>query len=342
MQDRIPGAPGQYKAVLSADDFQKMQAGEQFTITMIRDDRPIVKGTPYSKAAVLPDALAEKLCPDIQDPTPADALEALLSRNGTTPMKADLPMGGFRVTEVGAPAADGDAVNFKFVKDNFRPNTWTPTAAEVGAAPAEFINHAFATNGDVTDLLLIDGTQYGSGNKPMRINVGDVTTLTNRPAGFPTSGPYIGHRTVDWYETNRFVVTVYEAYPVSGRIWVNHFNVSAWDGWCCVAESVPMIPGVEYCTTKMYNGAPVYTRKLSDVLVPAGQFVEATTGVDHSHLASYTAMMRNGNYAMAEMLPYHNYLGNLLANVRQTANGIAIDNFDTEDFSAEIYIEYWK
>lgn len=267
---------------------------------------------------------------------------AYVMKDGTVAMTGNLLMGGFRVTEVGAPEADGDAVNRKYVQDNFRPSTWTPTAAEVGAAPAGFINHAFATNGDVTNLLLIDGTQYGQANKPQRVYAGDVTTLSGRPDGFPASGPYIGYRTVDWYEASRFVVTVYEAYPVPGRIWVNHFNVSAWDGWCCVAGSVPMMPGVEYCTTKRYQNVPVYTKKLSDVWVPAGQFVEAATGVDHNHLISYKAMMRNGNYAMAEMLPYHNYLGNLLGNVRQTANGIAIDNFDTEDFSAEIYIEYWK
>ena len=121
MQDRMPGAPGQYKAILTADELKKMQAGEQFTITMIRDDRPIVKGTPYSKAAVLPDELAKKLCPDIQDPTPADAFAALVPLNGTGAMTGDLPMGGFRVTGVGAPEADGDAVNLGYANENFAP-----------------------------------------------------------------------------------------------------------------------------------------------------------------------------------------------------------------------------
>lgn len=77
MTDRVPGAPGQYKAVVAQQELQKMQSGEAFTITMTRDDQPITEGTPYSKAAVLPDALAEKLCPGVEDPTPADALFAL-------------------------------------------------------------------------------------------------------------------------------------------------------------------------------------------------------------------------------------------------------------------------
>ena len=76
MQDRQPGKPGQYKATLTAAEFQKMQLGQQFTITMIRDDQPIVEGTPYSKAAVLPDSLAQIVCPNIANPTPADAFSA--------------------------------------------------------------------------------------------------------------------------------------------------------------------------------------------------------------------------------------------------------------------------
>ena len=77
MTDRIPGAPGQYKAAVLPQEFEKLQAGDEFTITITRDDRPIVEGTPYSKAAVLPDELAARVCPEVEDPTPADALRAL-------------------------------------------------------------------------------------------------------------------------------------------------------------------------------------------------------------------------------------------------------------------------
>lgn len=93
MKDRVPGAPGQYKALVTETELQKMHAGEQFTITMTRDDQPIVEGTPYSKAAVLPDALAQLLCPDKEDPTPADALAALLPLSGGT-MTGPVNMGG--------------------------------------------------------------------------------------------------------------------------------------------------------------------------------------------------------------------------------------------------------
>lgn len=77
MTDRVPGAPGQYKVSITGEELQKLQNGEQFAITLTRDDQPIKEGTPYSKAAVLPDELAMQLCPEIKDPAPKDAFAAL-------------------------------------------------------------------------------------------------------------------------------------------------------------------------------------------------------------------------------------------------------------------------
>ena len=88
MQDRQPGAPGQYKAMIAAAELQKMQAGEQFVITMIRDDQPIVEGTPYNKASVLPDELAELICPGVLDPTPADAFRGVAAQKWSVILQA--------------------------------------------------------------------------------------------------------------------------------------------------------------------------------------------------------------------------------------------------------------
>lgn len=77
MTDRIPGAPGRCKAVVTGEELQKLQSGEEFAITLRRDDQPILEGTPYNKASVLPDELAARLCPDLEDPAPKDAFAAL-------------------------------------------------------------------------------------------------------------------------------------------------------------------------------------------------------------------------------------------------------------------------
>ena len=85
MTDRVPGAPGQYILTVSAAEAQKILTGEQVTVTLKRDDQPLVEGTPYNKASVLPDELAAMICPGISDPTPADAYVGLLKR--TAPYK---------------------------------------------------------------------------------------------------------------------------------------------------------------------------------------------------------------------------------------------------------------
>ena len=82
MKDRVAGAPGQYKATVTGAELNKLQNGEPFAITLQRDDKPEVEGTPYSKAAVLPDHVARKVCPIKGDPTPADAFDSLASEVG--------------------------------------------------------------------------------------------------------------------------------------------------------------------------------------------------------------------------------------------------------------------
>ena len=80
MTDRKPGAPGQYKMVISANEVQKLLVGEQVTVVITRDDQPIMEGTPYNKESVLPDEIASKICPSVVDPTPADAFRNLVAR----------------------------------------------------------------------------------------------------------------------------------------------------------------------------------------------------------------------------------------------------------------------
>ena len=77
MTDRVPGAPGQYTMIVAASEAQKILTGEAVTVTLTRDDQPLVEGTPYNKQSVLPDDLAAKICPEVVDPAPADAFQGL-------------------------------------------------------------------------------------------------------------------------------------------------------------------------------------------------------------------------------------------------------------------------
>lgn len=80
MQDRQPGAPGQYILKISVEEVQKLLNSEECVVVLTRDDQPAVEGTPLNKATFLPDELAAKICPDIEDPTPADALQNVFDK----------------------------------------------------------------------------------------------------------------------------------------------------------------------------------------------------------------------------------------------------------------------
>lgn len=160
MTDRKPGAPGQYAAVISAAELAKLQSGEPFTITLTRDDQPITEGTPYSKATVLPDALAAVICPGVTDPSPADALAGLLPRNGKRSMTGNLPMGGNKVTGLGTPTDSADAVNKEYADQKYSPNN-KPTPADIGAIP---LNGQFYSDGDFDSFTTSGRFVIGGGN----------------------------------------------------------------------------------------------------------------------------------------------------------------------------------
>lgn len=171
MKDRVPGAPGQYKAVVTEAELQKMHAGEQFAITMTRDDQPIVEGTPYSKAAVLPDALATQLCPGIADPTPADALAALLPKSGGA-MTGSLDMGGksiFGCSDISTGYINGARIRaYDFSNDNI------PFVIDRGGHSAYLV--VGRTNSGVCVYALgID--QGGLGVEAIKICGGEYATL---------------------------------------------------------------------------------------------------------------------------------------------------------------------
>ena len=80
MTDRVPGAPGQYTMTVSAQEAQKLLTGEAVSVNLVRDDEPLVEGTPYNKQSVLPDDLAALICPSVVDPAPADAFRGVLAK----------------------------------------------------------------------------------------------------------------------------------------------------------------------------------------------------------------------------------------------------------------------
>ena len=251
MNDRQPGAPGQHKAIITAAELQKMQAGKQFTITLTRDDQPIVEGTPYSKAAVLPDALANIICPDEIDPTPADALRALMPRNGKAAMTGNLPMGGKKVTELGNPTEDGDAVSLGFANQSF-----APAGYGLGKISYSTGSQTRFTDASKLDEMTVNSFwAYQNSSAPLIPNQPDTSYVYGYTVA--SGKPYVTQR----------AVTLYGGSWIERTLGLRNSN-GAWSEWKYV--NPPMVGGKTYLTTEFFLSKPVYKEVMNLGAIAAG------------------------------------------------------------------------
>lgn len=174
-----------------------------------------------------------------------------LPKDGTDPMTADLPMGGHRVTGLGEPVADGDAVPRGYANGHF-----APAGYGLGGNPSEnIINSTAALNAFYANGYFV------------------FTGGTNDP--IQSSGPAInyGYGHMDVYTDGRAKQTIHPTSPndAQGSTLVRYMKSGTWDKWGW--ENPPMIPGVEYRTTERWNGKPVYAQ-----LVNLGTLPNATSG----------------------------------------------------------------
>ncbi len=74
------------------------------------------------------------------------------------------------------------------------------------------------------NLLMVDlSNRYGDENK---------TRFFSSPTyNAPVFGSFIGVWTCYWRNSSHIFVELKEFYPMTGRVWSNFYNVSAWTGW---------------------------------------------------------------------------------------------------------------
>ena len=78
------------------------------------------------------------------------------------------------------------------------------------------------------DLLSVDITNNSSANRKYLFETDDASKYINSPVN---SGYFFGKREVIFMYPKRLLVKITEFYPLQGRIWYNHFNVTGWSGW---------------------------------------------------------------------------------------------------------------
>ena len=158
-------------------------------------------------------------------------------------MSGSIDMCGNMVTGLGSPAGNTDAVNLEYANGHFRSNTWLPTVAEIGAAPAGFglgeVN-AKAPEDNDANKAIYNGVYTIYASTANGLGVDGVLDVSSRTYG---------------YATQTFKPSISN---LMGCVVQRHQNNHTWGEWEWV--NPPMIPGVEYRTTKRHNGAAIYTK----------------------------------------------------------------------------------
>ena len=194
-----------------------------------------------------------------------------ISRDGSTPITANLPMGGHKVTDLGAPTSDNDAVNLGYINKNFRPNTWMPTADQVGAAPASHVSDSAnphkvtaAQVGARPDTWMPTASEVGAAPGGYGLGIGSTSKNVTAITG---NGWYVTNQdTPDgaWWlcfamVTNNGRDITVEAWNLTGTVKCKRTKRSdVWGDWEYV--NPPMALGTEYRTTERHNGKVVYAK----------------------------------------------------------------------------------
>ena len=131
-----------------------------------------------------------------------------------------------------------------------RPDTWLPTIAEIGAAPAGYGLgvHPYSANGGVADITTLEqldnATECGWYSVYFR---GEVLNNVKVWSAILRVSSYVSDRVVQ------------EMFIPDRKTWLTRSCYdSAFDEWAC--DNPPMQLGVEYRTTERWNGKPVYAR----------------------------------------------------------------------------------
>lgn len=163
--------------------------------------------------------------------TQKSLFDALLRLTGGT-MAGNIAMDGHKVTGLGTPTANGDAVPLKYAKDNFAPNGFGLGGISKNVTSLAELN-------SLTDNCWY---LYASLDEPIVISGVDF--------------PY-GYGRVDNYDGTRAKQTFVPVLGYTSTL-ERYMENSIWGAWEWV--NPPMAVGVEYRTTERYKGSAVYKK----------------------------------------------------------------------------------
>ena len=243
-----------------------------------------------------------------------------------------------------------------------RPDTWMPTAEELGVLSSKWIARDAAANGILADAMTISADSAdGEDNIPKLV---DGTTI-----GMPFNCQ-LGIRTVEWYSANKTFCRIL-GIDTTGMpaMWLCQRDTTgdAWTGWlqtdmvteidlypgCYFRQqpngemewlNPPMHPNVEYRTTERWKGKPVYCKVIeigsADIPSSSGS-KRVEIGVEHTNIVRYHCFASYSTNTI--VLPYADNTGTSLT-VRILGTGVffTASNNSFSGYTAALTIYYVK
>ena len=198
------------------------------------------------------------------------ALSGLSNPEEGLNMKNDIAMGGHRVTGLGEPVADGDAVPLGYANGHY-----APAGYGLGTEGGQLV--------DVTDFNQLDALNRN----------GHYFVRFAEP--FYIGGVYAQFLTVDVSgETGQHC---HQTIRIIGTNYVIRRNSDNGDWGVIEWENPPMIPGVEYRTTERHNEKPVFTK-----LFTTGAL---TNGGTFNYTGESVTVVRSAVTCLGHLLPYY-------------------------------------
>lgn len=211
--------------------------------------------------------------------------------------------------------------NFQKIDDFLgrKDNPHGVTAEQVGAAPSGFGLGTYITYAENVNEITLTGFYYSN---------------VNTPDG---AWSYINHYQ---YPTTGYAFQ--SSYSTDTKIHCTRCCENGiWGEW--EYENPPMIPGVEYRTTKRHNKKPIYT-KLIDFGLLSNEYIDIGTNSIISFRGT-TTWEHNG-VTYHDTFPIHSVDGTLLAIAYTLNKKINVKTFNINsgilNYTAEFIIEYTK
>ena len=267
-------------------------------------------------------------------------IHKMVMAGGTETDTDPTPSEGGNATDANAHANDkNNPHNVTASQVGARPDTWMPTAEEVGALSSKWITRDAAANGILEDALTISADAADGENNIPRLVVAGTTT------SMPPNCK-LGIRTVEWYSESKAFYRILGV-DTSGMpaMWLCQRDTSptAWKGWqqtdmvttvdsypgCYFRQqpngeiewlNPPMDLNFEYRTTERWKGKPVYCKVIETTEIPASSGTKRVElGIDYSNVVRYHCFATNVTNIIS--LPYADSSGSSLV-VRILGTGL--------------------